>query len=132
MQGREIFLLKMRSLRIVDLAEVMIEELAPRFGKDPAAIRFSEIGVRPGEKMHEELISETEARYVQDDGDMYILTSGLFLPTLVERPAETKLVRGPVTSRDAAKLTKEEIRNLLAETGILKPTGHPDTLEANA
>ena len=132
MQGREIFLLKMRSLRIVDLAEVMVEELAPRFGKDPEAIRIQEIGIRPGEKLHEELISETEARYVQDGGDMYILKSGLFLPTLVERPAETEVVRGPITSRDAAKLTKDEIRSLLAETGILKPTTQTDRLEANA
>ena len=121
MQGREVFLLKMRSLRILDLAEVMIEELAPRAGKDPASIRIREIGVRPGEKMHEELISEMEARHVQDGGAMYILKSGLFLPTLVERPAETTLLRGPLTSRDAVKLTKDEIRDLLAEVGVIEP-----------
>lgn len=119
MQGREIFLLKMRSLRIVDLAEVMIETLAPLVGKDPRRIRIREIGVRPGEKMHEELISESDARYVQETGDLYVLKSGLFLPTLVERPAETHVLKGPLTSRDALRLTKQEIRDLLTEEGIL-------------
>lgn len=130
MEGREIFLLKMRSLRIMDLAEVMIEELAPRAGKDPGRIRIREIGVRPGEKLHEELISEAEAHHVQDLGEMYLLRSGLFLPTLIERPPETSCLRGALTSKDAAKLTKAEIRTLLADTGALEPAFQAEPSQA--
>lgn len=117
MEGREVFLLKMRSMRVAELAEVMIEELAPLAGKDPTGIRIREIGIRPGEKLHEELISAAEARHVQDAGEVYILRAGLFLPTRVEHPAETRLLLGALTSRDAAKLTKAELRALLVETG---------------
>lgn len=122
MNGRDLFLLKMRSLRIIDLAEVMIEELAPRMGRDPGQIRIREIGVRPGEKLHEELISESEAHHLQDLGEMYLLKSGLFLPTLVERPPETSVLHGPLTSKDAVKLTKTEILALLIGTGVFEPT----------
>lgn len=53
--GGEVFVPKMHSVRLMDLAKAMIELLGN--GKD---IGFKEIGLRPGEKMYEELISEEE------------------------------------------------------------------------
>jgi FlaA1/EpsC-like NDP-sugar epimerase len=61
-RGGEVFVTKMPIVRVIDLAHVMIEELAPRFGHDPSMIKIETIGPKPGEKLHEELMSEEETR----------------------------------------------------------------------
>ncbi len=54
MQGGEIFVTKMRALAVTDLADAMAEVL----GKIPVDIIHT--GLRPGEKLYEELISDDE------------------------------------------------------------------------
>jgi FlaA1/EpsC-like NDP-sugar epimerase len=58
--GGEIFILKMPALRVKDLLEVIISEYAPLAGVEPATVRLRKIGVRPGEKLEEELLTEEE------------------------------------------------------------------------
>ncbi len=60
--GGEVFITKMPVIRIKDLAEVMIDELAPNYGFDPDAIKINIIGVKPGEKLYEELMNGEETR----------------------------------------------------------------------
>jgi len=60
--GGEIFVTKMPVIRIVDLAQVMIDELAPRFGFKPADVPIQIVGTKAGEKMYEELLSPEETR----------------------------------------------------------------------
>jgi len=60
--GGEVFITKMPVIRIKDLAEVMIEKLAPKYGYSPADIEIRVIGTKPGEKMYEELMNEEEIR----------------------------------------------------------------------
>jgi FlaA1/EpsC-like NDP-sugar epimerase len=56
-QGGEIFILKMgQPVRIADLAR----DLIILSGKDPAEIKIKFTGLRPGEKLYEELITEGE------------------------------------------------------------------------
>jgi len=56
-QGGEVFLLKMgQPIRIADLAR----DLILLSGRDPADIGIKFIGLRPGEKLYEELITEGE------------------------------------------------------------------------
>ena len=62
MQGGEVIVPKIPSMRIMDLAQVV----AP--GCD-----IETIGMRPGEKMHEVLISSDEARTTVDIGDSFII-----------------------------------------------------------
>lgn len=62
MDGGEVFVPKIAARRIVDVAH----EIAPHL---PQKI----IGVRPGEKLHELLISEDEARTVLDIGDRFVI-----------------------------------------------------------
>jgi UDP-N-acetylglucosamine 4,6-dehydratase len=62
MYGGEVFVPKIPSMRMVDLAKA----LAP-----DADIRI--IGIRPGEKLHEVLISEDEARTTVELSDMYVV-----------------------------------------------------------
>lgn len=54
--GGEIFVMKMKACRIVDLIDVMERHFA---SKD---IVINEIGIRPGEKLHEVLVSNAESR----------------------------------------------------------------------
>jgi FlaA1/EpsC-like NDP-sugar epimerase len=59
-RGGEVFVTKMPVIRIRDLAEVMIEVLAPQYGFTPKDIDINVIGSKPGEKLYEELMSEEE------------------------------------------------------------------------
>jgi len=106
-QGGEIFILKMATLRIGDLAEVMIEELAPRYGHDPKATPVKIIGKRPGEKNHEELLTEDEAEYAHEIEDMFIIYPA------VENQEVGKISVRKYTSDNERLLTKEEIRKML-------------------
>lgn len=60
--GGEIFIPKIPSMKVVDLAEAM----AP-------ALPTEVIGIRPGEKLHELLLTSDEARHSIDAGDVYVV-----------------------------------------------------------
>lgn len=62
MQGGEVFVPKIPSMRVLDLAKA----IAPS-----AEVNF--IGIRPGEKLHEVLISEDEARHTFELDDMFVV-----------------------------------------------------------
>ena len=62
MQGGEIFVPKIPSMRLLDL----VEAIAPG-----CQVEF--IGMRPGEKLHEILIAEDEGRQVLEFEDMFVL-----------------------------------------------------------
>lgn len=62
MSGGEIFIPKIPSMKIVELAEV----IAPN-------CKMEQIGIRQGEKLHEVLIPQEEARNVLDCGEFYII-----------------------------------------------------------
>jgi FlaA1/EpsC-like NDP-sugar epimerase len=53
--GGETFVMKMKACRISDLAQVLIKHFAS------GSIQIKEVGVRPGEKLHEVLVSSYEA-----------------------------------------------------------------------
>ncbi|HEY4521713.1 MAG TPA: UDP-N-acetylglucosamine 4,6-dehydratase (inverting) [Candidatus Paceibacterota bacterium] len=76
MEGGEIFVPKMKSLKVADV----LKTLAPE-------CRLETVGVRPGEKMHEILITEYESPRAKDVGDMYAI-----LPEFseVHRPSKHK------------------------------------------
>jgi UDP-N-acetylglucosamine 4,6-dehydratase (inverting) len=61
-QGGEIFIPKIPSLKMMDL----VETIAP-------GCRVELIGIRPGEKLHEILISEDESRQAVEYDDMFVL-----------------------------------------------------------
>lgn len=62
MHGGEVFVPKIPSMRVTDL----VKAVAP-----DCDIRFS--GIRPGEKIHEALLSSDESRYTVELEDMYIV-----------------------------------------------------------
>ncbi len=62
MTGGEIFIPKIPSMKITDLAKC----LAPDLGTDI-------VGIRPGEKLHEVMVTEDDSRTTIDVGDRYII-----------------------------------------------------------
>ncbi|MBN1264760.1 MAG: UDP-N-acetylglucosamine 4,6-dehydratase (inverting) [Anaerolineales bacterium] len=62
MQGGEVFVPKLPSMTISDLAETIAPDCT-----------IETIGIRPGEKLHEVLISEDEARHTIELDDMFIV-----------------------------------------------------------
>ncbi len=62
MHGGEIFVPKIPSMRLVDLAEAVAPGCLVEF-----------IGIRPGEKLHEVLVSEDEARNAVELDEMYVI-----------------------------------------------------------
>jgi UDP-N-acetylglucosamine 4,6-dehydratase/5-epimerase len=60
MRGGEIFVPKLPSMKLADLVEALAPEVSVEL-----------VGIRPGEKLHEEMISENEARRTLDRGDHY-------------------------------------------------------------
>lgn len=107
-QGGEVFVLKMPALRVGDLAEVMIEELAPRYGFNPESIEVKITGGRPGEKNFEELMTQEEAANAYETEDMFILT-----PKIPEGAKKAPVRK--YSSKDEVLLTKSEIRAILKE-----------------
>ncbi|MFH1894722.1 MAG: UDP-N-acetylglucosamine 4,6-dehydratase (inverting) [Patescibacteria group bacterium] len=62
MKGGEVFIPKISSMKIVDLAEVM----APSTGRKI-------IGIRPGEKLHEILLTKEEAKHAKEFADYFVI-----------------------------------------------------------
>lgn len=62
MRGGEVFVPKIPSMKVVDLAKAV----AP-------GTRIDIVGIRPGEKLHEVLISDDEARTTIEMDDMYVV-----------------------------------------------------------
>lgn len=115
MNSEEIIILKMDSLRIIDLAEVMIEELAPKYGYKPEDIKIEVIGARPGEKTHEALISEEEFLYTRELEDIYLLRTNL-----TDKTNNNDFAREKVYNSKTSKiLNKEEIKMILYEKNII-------------
>lgn len=73
-QGGEVFVLKMPAINLSDLAEVMIEKVTEKH-RISERVGIKEIGLRPGEKMYEELMSDDEVSSSYETPDMYIIPS---------------------------------------------------------
>jgi len=71
--GGEVFITKMKAIRIKDLARIMIARLAQAYGYRPGQIELKEIGVKPGEKMYEELLNQEETRRTLELADYYVV-----------------------------------------------------------
>lgn len=121
-RGGEIFVSKMPAIRIEDLAHAMIETLAPRFGHDPADIEVEQIGRRPGETFHEEIMTEREARRARENGSIYSIppdaTEFLSSDFADDFEEASEIVR---SSETAEKLPRDEIVALLRESGAFDP-----------
>lgn len=108
-KGGETFVWKMRTLRVVDLAEVMIERYAPGKGIEQV---FS--GRGEAEKVHEEIMTEEELPNSVELNNLYVLFPSLNYLHLVEKYAGNQTPRNPViASNKGIYMTKNEINQVL-------------------
>jgi len=123
MCGGEVFITKMPVVRITDLADVMIEELAGTFGYNPSTIKKHIIGSKAGEKLYEELMSQEETRRAVELKRYFSITPafrGIYQEINYEyRDVVSTVVKNPYISSQCPNLRKEELRNFLLENGLL-------------
>ncbi len=72
-KGGEIFVLKMRVIRLGDLADAVIEKVCNDYNIPVDKVKIKIIGLRPGEKMYEELMTEDESQYALEYKEMYAI-----------------------------------------------------------
>ena len=66
MQGGEIYIPKIPSMKITDMARNVAPDLPQK-----------EIGIRPGEKLHEEMITETDSLYTVEFKNYFVITPSI-------------------------------------------------------
>lgn len=122
-KGGEVFVTKMPVVRIIDLAEVMIKLLAPKYGYKPADIKTDEIGAKPGEKLYEELMSDEEVHRSLELKDMFVITPAFksIYQSIKYKYADTVLARvsKSYVSENEKPLTRNEIENYLLKKKVL-------------
>jgi len=126
-KGGEVFVTKMPVVKIIDLAEVIIKLLAPKYGYNPSDIKIIEIGAKAGEKMHEELMSDEETQRSIELKDMFVITpafKAIYQSIRYEYPdaVSTKLQQSYVSS-NVEPLNKDEMVKYLIENRVLEDVG---------
>jgi UDP-N-acetylglucosamine 4,6-dehydratase/5-epimerase len=113
-RGGEIFVMKMPTCKIIDLAEVLIEDS----GKTD--VKMVELGIRPGEKLHELLLSEYESTTtVYYDEEYFVILPSIHIKGLNEFYSTYKKVELESYSSAENLMTKDEIRQMLVKGGFL-------------
>lgn len=106
MQGGEVFVPKLPSTTILDLAAAIAPEA-----------KLEVVGIRPGEKLHEVLISEDEARTTLELKDMYVIQPAQGPWFVHSWEKKGKPVPGGfryVSNENGQRLNVEEIRAIIA------------------
>lgn len=119
--GGEVFVLKMPAIKLQDLAEVVIEEMCKKKELNRENIQIKNIGLRAGEKMFEELMTEEEANYAYEFEDMFAV-----IPVSFDRVkyqsfyAKSKgaEIKG-YTSKDVKPISKEQLRELIKDENLI-------------
>jgi len=103
MQGGELYVPRIPSMKIVDLAQAIKKDF-----------KYEEIGIRPGEKLHEEMISPDDSRRTTELSNRYVVS-----PIFAEwgfTPPKGKAVKDGFTYRSDTNdlwLTAEELQKLI-------------------
>lgn len=108
-RGGEVFILKMPVMRLSDLAGVMIEEYNKL--NNGVNVKMNHIGIRPGEKLSEELLSPSEMRYLRETDEMFILDRNMVHN---DKPATQNY-----SSASVEPLSRDELRAVLNKEGII-------------
>jgi FlaA1/EpsC-like NDP-sugar epimerase len=103
----ETYIPRVPAARVIDIAEVLIGD---------RLIKTTIIGIRPGEKVHEILVSEEEAHRTVERGDYYVIMP--MLPEL-RLSAEIESPLGKEYSSADSVMTKAELAELLRKHRLL-------------
>ncbi|WP_227370531.1 SDR family NAD(P)-dependent oxidoreductase [Halomonas sp. M20] len=122
-RGGEVFVTKMPVIRIKDLADVMIEKLAEEYQQNPQHIEIQEIGVKPGEKLYEELMTGEETGRAIELERYFVIK-----PAIMKRFADidysyngilSEEVTNPYHSGNEPALTHDELAQFLTDNRLI-------------
>ncbi|MRX72303.1 NAD-dependent epimerase/dehydratase family protein [Bacillus lacus] len=113
--GGETFVMKMPTCKILDLAQVLIEESGVE------KVEIDVTGKRQGEKIHELLISKFESETsIEFDEEYFIILPSLHIPGLNEFYSKYDKVQLTNYDSSTGLMTKDEIREMLKKGGFIK------------
>jgi FlaA1/EpsC-like NDP-sugar epimerase len=130
-RGGEVFVTKMPAIRIRDLADVMIRELAPAYGRRPQDIQIQIIGHKAGEKMYEELMNLEETRRSWELEHYFVI-----LPAFTDIYRDIDYEFPDIKSREVSRayqsdsevpLSKDQLAEFLKQHKLFGP--NPDNQE---
>jgi len=112
--GGEIFVMKMPTCKIIDLAHVLIE------ASNKTDIEIEILGIRPGEKIHELLLSEYEATMtIAYDEEYFVILPPIHIEGLKEYYSEYKRVNLVNYNSSGELMSKNEIKELLKKGSFI-------------
>ena len=124
-QGGEIFITKMPVMRIIDVAQVLIDMMAPYYGRDPKDIEIKIVGMRPGEKLYEELSTAEEVARMWDCG-RYFVVDPIHYEGKRTYPSDNPVKTDRVyISETEPALGHESIRQFIERAGVLPDDYEP-------
>lgn len=107
MQGGELYVKKIPSMLMPDLAKAMAPELA-----------IKEVGIRPGEKIHEQMITKEDARNTLEFDEYYIILPEINLDHITHKYSQGKPVAPDFeyhSGNNDRWLSVEDMRKLINE-----------------
>jgi len=112
-KGSEIFIPKLKAYSILDVKQALIELLGDA--------KEENIGIRPGEKLHESLINNDEMKYAWEFDNMYMLINPLLENQVKQNyPKVKKLENMSRYSSDLVeRLSKDEIKDVITKVGLV-------------
>jgi len=131
-KGGEVFITKMPVVRIKDLAEVMIEALAPLYGRAADDVKLEMIGTQPGEKLYEELMSQEEMRRVVELPNYFSVLPafrGIYRNIVYDyEGVVSKQINNPYNSANEKPMLKMQLKAFLEAKKLLTPGRFPTDL----
>jgi len=106
----EIYVPKCPAANIKDLAEVMIGD---------SGVPLKIVGIRPGEKEHEALVSDEESYRTVERGEYYVVLP--ILPEIQPDSYEPSSIAGEEYDSRKDLMNKQQIKELLEKNDLLRP-----------
>ncbi|MBY6189175.1 polysaccharide biosynthesis protein [Microbulbifer agarilyticus] len=119
--GGEVFITKMPVVRIEDLAHSMIDILASRHNLKHD-YKVIEIGIKPGEKLYEELMSEEEMHRSLETERYFVVTpafKNLYEKEYKYEGVVSDTVDRPYISSVEPAASRDEVKNYLLEKKVI-------------
>ncbi|TMU87701.1 SDR family NAD(P)-dependent oxidoreductase [Bacillus sp. BHET2] len=114
--GGEIFVMKMPTCKIIDLAQVLIDQYSP-----DQEVTIEELGIRPGEKLHELLLTEFESHNtIAYDNEYFVILPTIPIEGLMEYYEEFPQVDLDTYSSSDNIISYDEIKIMLKDGGFLE------------
>lgn len=117
-KGGEVFVLKMPVIRIGDLADVVIESQCHVLGKKPDDIDKRIIGLRSGEKIYEELMTEQESASAIEYDNMFAIIPYHKISMLDSNGVKRAQIR-EYSSHNETPVSKDSLKILLKDINII-------------